>query len=127
MIAVEYDERAAGGLRRPDDETIAGMGAGNMTLLLVLAAVALSSVVASYVLKASFYKRAAEQRQPAVLHTGFVVAMVLCEAAALLGMVGVFVTWNDYAYALFALGALGEVLHFPRRAQVMSAYFKPGM
>jgi amino acid permease len=109
---------------RPDDETIAEMGGGNTTLLFVLAAVALSSVVASFVLKATFYKRAAEQRQPAVLQTGFIVAMVMCEAAVLLGLVGVFITWNDYAYLLFALGALGEALHFPRREQVLSAYYK---
>ena len=109
---------------RPDDETIAEMGGGNKTLLFVLAAVALSSVVASFVLKANFYRRAAEQRQPAVLQTGFIVAMVLCEAAVLLGLVGVFITWNDYAYLLFALGALGEALHFPRREQVQAAYYK---
>ena len=112
---------------RPDDETVAEMGGGNTTLLFVLAAVALSSVVASFVLKAGFYRRAAEQQQPAVLQTGFLVAMVLCEAAVLLGLVGVFATWNVYAYGLFALGALGEALHFPRRGQVQSAYFKPVM
>jgi F0F1-type ATP synthase membrane subunit c/vacuolar-type H+-ATPase subunit K len=112
-------------LSRPDDETVAEMGGGNTTLLFVLAAVALSSVVASFVLKASFYRRAAEQRQPAVLQQGFIVAMVLCEAAVLLGLVGVFITWNDYAYLLFALGALGEALHFPRREQVLAAYYKP--
>jgi hypothetical protein len=41
-----------------------------------------------------------------------------------MGLVGVFTTWNDYAYALFALGALGEALHFPTREQVLSAYYK---
>ena len=111
-------------LSRPADETIAEMDGGNTTLLFVLAAVALSSVVASFVLKANFYRRAAEQRQPAVLQTGFVVAMVLCEAAVILGLVGAFLTWNDYAYLLFALGAFGEALHFPRREQVLSAYYK---
>jgi F0F1-type ATP synthase membrane subunit c/vacuolar-type H+-ATPase subunit K len=114
-------------LSRPRGEAVAGVGAGDTTLLSVLAAVGLSSVVASYVLKASFYKRAAEQQQPAVLQTGFVVAMALCEVAVLLGLAGFFMTWNDYAYGLFVLGGLGEALHFPRRAQVMSAYFRPGM
>ena len=110
---------------RPDDETVAGLGGGNMTVLYLLAAMALSSVVASFVVKAVFYKRAARHQQPAVLQVGFIFALVLCEAAVLLGLVGVFVTWNDYAYALFALGALGEALHFPTREQVQSAYYKP--
>jgi CDP-diglyceride synthetase len=111
-------------LSRPGDETIAETSGGNTTLLFVLAAVALSSVVASFVLKANFYRRAAEQRQPAVSQTGFIVAMALCEAAVILGLVGLFITWNDYAYLLFALGALGEALHFPRREQVQAAYYK---
>ena len=109
---------------RPDNETIAELGGGNTTLLFVLAALALSSVVASFVLKAGFYRRAAEQQQPALLQTGFIIALVLCESAVLMGLVGVFTTWNDYAYALFALGALGEALHFPTREQVLSAYYK---
>ena len=111
-------------LSRPDDETLAEVGSDDATLLLVLAAMGLSSVVASFVLKAGFYRRAAGQQQPALLQTGFIVALVLCETAVLLGLVGVFVTWNDYAYALFALGALGEALHFPRREQLMSAYYR---
>ena len=110
---------------RPDDETVAKMGGGNLTLLFVLAAAALSSVVASFVVKAGFYRRAAERQQPGVLQTGFLVAMLLCEAAVLLGLAGVFLTWNDYAYGLFALGALGEALHFPRRGEVLSAFYKP--
>ena len=112
---------------RPDDETIAEMDGGNTMLLYVMAALALSSVAASFVLKASLYKRAAERQQPEQLQSGFIVAMVFCEAAVLLGLVGLFITWNDYAYGLFALGALGEALHFPRREQVMSAYFKRAM
>jgi hypothetical protein len=96
-------------------------------LLYVFGALAVVSVIASFVIKANFYRRAAEQQQPPVLQQGFIIAMVLCEVAALLGVMGIFGTWNDYAYALLALGALGEALHFPRREQLMSAYFKPVM
>lgn len=115
-------------LSRPEEWWRAKVeGQDNTTLLFVLTAVALSSVVASFVLKATFYRRAAERQQPALLQTGFIVAIMLCETAVLLGVVSVRTTWNDYAYGLFALGALGEALHFPRREQVMSAYFKRGM
>lgn len=112
---------------RPDEETIAEMDGGNTTLLYVLAALALSTVVASFVVKATFYRRAAAQQQPALIQIGFIIAMALSEAAVLFGMVGIFVTWNDYAYLLFALGALGEALHFPRREQLMAAYYKQAM
>ena len=80
---------------------------GNMTLLM-LAAVGILSVVVSFVLKRGFLQPAAEQQKLAVFQTGFIVALALCEAAVLFGLVGVFVTWNDYAYVLFALGALGD-------------------
>jgi len=96
-------------------------------LLYALAAAALSTVAASFIVKASFYGRAAVRQEPAQLQTGFIVALALCEAAVLLGFVGLFTTGCDYAYALFALGALGMALHFPRREQVFAAYYKPTM
>ncbi len=111
---------------RPSDAG-AGANSDNLVLLLVLAMLGLTSVAASFILKAGFYKRAAEQQQPAALQTGLILAMALCEAAVLFGVVGLFITWNDYAYALFALGGLGEALHFPRREQVFSAYYKSSM
>ncbi|HLM57488.1 MAG TPA: hypothetical protein VK422_15340 [Pyrinomonadaceae bacterium] len=107
----------------PDEREVEGVP----PLLYALAAAALSAVVASFVLKASFYRRAAELREPARVQTGFIVALALCESAALMGMVGVFVTLCDYSYALFALGALGMVLHFPRREQVFAPYYKSTM
>ena len=96
-------------------------------LLYALAALGLSLVIASFAVKGAFYRRATEQGQPAQLQTGFILALALCESAALFGLVGLFVTGNDYAYALIALGALGEALHFPRREQVMSAYYKQAL
>ena len=114
-------------LSRPDEETVAMLREGNTTILFALAALALSTVVASFVLKATLYRRAAERQQPLLLQQGFVVAIALCEAAVLFGLVGVFITRNDYAYLLFALGGLGEALHFPTREQVLAAYYKPGV
>jgi hypothetical protein len=105
------------------DETAVGDG-GLPTLLLALFALGFSAVAASFFVKPGFYRRAAERQEPAQLQTGFVLALVLCETAALFGVVGVFVTRSDYAYVLFALGALGQLLHFPRREQVLSAYYK---
>ena len=62
--------------------------------------------------------------QPAKFQTGFIIATALCEAAGLLGFVGIFVTHNREAYLLFAIGALGLLLHFPRRDQLAAAYRK---
>jgi F0F1-type ATP synthase membrane subunit c/vacuolar-type H+-ATPase subunit K len=109
---------------RPDEETVAELRAGDPTILYVMVGLALSTVVASFILKANFYKRAVEGQQPEMLQTGFIIALALCESAVLFGLVAIFITRNDYAYGLFALGALGEALHFPTREQVLSAYYK---
>ncbi|HWS89408.1 MAG TPA: hypothetical protein VN282_20710 [Pyrinomonadaceae bacterium] len=93
-------------------------------LLYALAALAVSTVAASFLVKSAFYRRAAEHRQPALTQAGFTIAMALCESAVLFGLVGVFVTRNDAAYLLFALGAVGMLLHFPRREQVEAAFHK---
>lgn len=106
------------------DESAPGPG-GVPTLLLVLLALGVSSVVASFLVKPGLYRRASARQEPSQLQTGFIVALVLCEVAALLGVVGVFVTQSNFAYALFALGALGQALHFPTRDQVLSVYYKP--
>jgi F0F1-type ATP synthase membrane subunit c/vacuolar-type H+-ATPase subunit K len=99
-------------------------GRDNPTLLAAFAVMGFLSVAASFVLKRHFYAHAAEQSSPAKFQTGFIVAEVFCEFAVLLGLVGLFVTLNRYAYALFVLGALGQLLHFPRRDQLAAAYRK---
>ena len=93
-------------------------------LLYVLAALALSTVAVSFVVKAGLYRRAAQHGQPALMQAGFTLAMALCESGVLFGLVGIFATRNDAAYLLFALGALGMLLHFPRREQVEAAFHK---
>jgi F0F1-type ATP synthase membrane subunit c/vacuolar-type H+-ATPase subunit K len=102
----------------------AAEGTDNPTLLAAFAVMSFLAVAASFVLKRHFYSHAAEQSSPAKFQTGFVVAEVFCEFAVLLGLVGLFVTLNRYAYALFVLGALGQLLHFPRRDQLAAAYGK---
>ena len=110
-------------LTRPADLPAAAAG-GSDPLLYVLGVLALVVVAASFFLKGILYRRGAEQQQPLLVQAGFILAMALCEAGVLMGLVGIFVTRNDTYYLLFALGALGMLLHFPRRAQVEAAYYK---
>lgn len=99
-------------------------GTDNPTLLGVLAVVACLSVAVSFLIKGRFYRQAAERGEPALAQQGFIIAVVLCEVSALLGLVGLLVTLNKYAYGLFVLGALGQLLHFPRRDELAAAYRK---
>ena len=109
---------------RPSADALAEGGRDNPTLLMALAVAGISTVAVSFVLKRRFYALAAERGDPAQLQQGFIIAVVLCETCVLIGLLGLFTTWNDYAYTLFALGALGIALHFPRREDVAATYYK---
>jgi F0F1-type ATP synthase membrane subunit c/vacuolar-type H+-ATPase subunit K len=99
-------------------------GRDNPTLLMAFAVMSFMSVAASFVLKRHFYGHAVERGEPAQFQIGFIFALAFCEVSALLGLMGLFITHNSYAYALFVLGALGQLLHFPRRDQVAATYRK---
>ena len=102
----------------------AGEGSDDPTILGAMAVVACLSVAVSFLMKGRFYRQAAERGEPARAQQGFIIALVLCEVSALLGLVGLLVTLNKYAYGLFVLGALGQLLHFPRRDELAAAYRK---
>jgi F0F1-type ATP synthase membrane subunit c/vacuolar-type H+-ATPase subunit K len=99
-------------------------GRDNPTLLVAFAVMGFMSVAASFVLKRHFYGHAVERGEPARFQIGFIFALAFCEASALLGLLGLFITHNSYAYGLLALGALGQLLHFPRRNELAAAYRK---
>jgi F0F1-type ATP synthase membrane subunit c/vacuolar-type H+-ATPase subunit K len=98
---------------------------GIPVILVAFFALGVALVVASFVLKRAFAKKAAAEQQPGVFQTGLILAFAFCESATLFGLIGLFVTGNRYADALLAFGALGIALHFPRREQLLAAYFKP--
>lgn len=99
----------------------------NATLFLVLAAVSVTTVAASFIIKTNFLSRAEQQQQVSLVQQGYVVASALTEVPALLGLVDYFTTGNDYYYVFFIISALGMLLHFPRRDHVLNAAYKqPG-
>lgn len=112
------DESPAGASESPGVGASAG---GFSVLILVLFALGLTTVVASFLVKQAFANRAVREQNAAVLQTGFILSVVLCETAALFGLVGLFADGNPAAYLLFVVAAAGMVLHFPRREDVMAA------
>jgi hypothetical protein len=102
--------------------SIEATAGGTSTTLIVLFALGMSTVVASFLLKHAFAKRAIAERNPALLQTGLILAVVLCEMAGLFGFIGLMVDGNPFAYLLFVVSALGILLHFPRREQVFEVY-----
>jgi len=62
-----------------------------------------------------------EKRDAAMLQSGYILSFVLCESAALCGLLDHFVAASSYAYFSFALGLLGMLLHFPKKDHVRAA------
>ena len=96
----------------------------NNTLFLVLVAISLSTTLISFLIKSKLLSQAVEKQQVQLVQQGYVVAFALCEVAALLGVLDFFMTGDRYYYVLFIIGALGLLLHFPRRDDVLNASFK---
>ena len=99
-------------------------GGDNTTLVTVLFAMGISTVIASFVVKKIFLTRAANEQRVEMVQTGLIVALVLCEMAGIFGLLAHFATHHPYSYLLFAVGALGMLLHFPRRAHLLAASYR---
>ena len=100
----------------------------NNTLFLVLIAIAITTTLIAFIIKQNFLSRAAERQQVELVQQGYIVTWALTEVSGLLGLLDYFTTRNPYYYVLFIIAAAGMMIHFPRRAHVLSAAYKhPGV
>ena len=98
---------------------------GSTSALIVGCAVAaVMAVVLSFPFRRRLNERAVAEQDPAHVQTGLVIALALCEASSLFGLALAFAFEYQYFFVWFALGILGMVLHFPRRADLHAAGYK---
>ena len=98
--------------------------AENGLLALVFSACCTFLVVVSFAVKKKFNTRAVEEQQVRLVNTGFILAAALCEAAALFGLLDLFIAHDRYYLILIAFAFLGLLAHFPRRNDLAAASFK---
>ena len=89
----------------------------NPALVRILLVLAAANAAASFLVKKSFQSRAASLNKPVLRRTGFLIALVLCEAAGLLGVVAWFTTASPLYYVFLLIGFVAMLLHFPTRAE----------
>lgn len=99
--------------------------ATNDTIFLVSVAVGFVTIILSFIIKNKAVANAAAQQKVELVQPGYIVAWALCELSALLGMLVFLATSNRYYYGLFILGAVAQLVHFPRREHLLNASFKP--
>ncbi len=101
------------------------IGGDNFMLIFpMLLIIALGTLAASFLLKSKQLAQAIAEQNPKILQGSYIVAWALCEAATLFGLLGIFVTKAAAFFALIALGALGLLLHFPKRDDLHATTFK---
>lgn len=98
----------------------------NRLLTIIFSAMSAFLVVGSFVVKKKFLSQAVDEQKIGLVNKGFVLAAAFCEAAALFGLLDLFVARDRYYFVLIALSFVGLLLHFPRRIHLESASFKSG-
>ena len=99
----------------------------NPTLSLVFICVGVLAVLMSFLIKSRLLAKAVDQQHLGMVQQAYVVAWAITEVAALLGLLDYFKAADRYYHALFIIGALGLLFHFPRREPVVNAGFKSSL
>jgi|ERR1041384_940021 magnesium-transporting ATPase (P-type) len=96
----------------------------NPALSLILAVIAVSAILSSFIIKSRILNRATEQQQVSLVQQAYILAWAVTEVAAMMGLID-FLTTNDrYYYGFFLIAACGQLIHFPQREHVTNALFK---
>lgn len=95
--------------------------AANPKLTLALNTLGLIPVTASFLLKQLLLAKAVEKQEIPQVHAAYVLSFALCEVPALLALIDNRMTGSSYYYIGFAIGALGLLLHFPRKQHLLDA------
>ena len=96
----------------------------NTAIVLMLSAVALFELALSFILKKRFLDQAIAKQDPVLVQTAMIIAVALCEAICLFGLVSFFAFASPYYYVFFILGGLGMLLHFPKRSHLHDTAYK---
>lgn len=102
---------------------IPGRGTPNPLLSYALAAAGVTMFGASFLLKQALAQRAIDKSDIAGLQSAHVVSLALCESPAIFGLVNHLVTGSKITWLLFAVAAVGILMHFPNREQIRNVSY----
>jgi hypothetical protein len=103
---------------------IGSNGTPNPTLSYALLAIGSMTVLVSFLLKQQLVQKAINNNDVAGLQIAHVVSLALCESAALFGVLDRFITAAETSWILFAIAAIGILLHFPKKDQIRAVSYK---
>lgn len=97
----------------------------NTKLALILVSMSTVPVALSFFVKDTLLGKAAEKQKPEQVQTAYIIAFALSESAVLIGLLTYLVTGSRYYIVAMGIGALGILLHFPRKRHLLDATYKP--
>ncbi len=89
--------------------------------VVIFAFLAITNLTISFVLEKRCVSQAIEKQDGQYVRLGLILGCAFCESISLLGMVLAFAFGYQYFFLWFALGFLGIILHFPKRANLVAA------
>ena len=99
-------------------------GTPNPTLSHALLGIGSMTVLVSFLLKQQMVQKAVNHKDIAALQSAHIVSLALCESAALFGVLDRFVTASQTSWFLFAISAIGILLHFPKKDYIRAVSYK---
>jgi hypothetical protein len=91
-------------------------------ITLVFGGIALVFLILSFVLSQQHMRRAIRDKDAGCVQTGLVLGCALSEVPSILGLILAFVFSHPYFYLWIILGAVGILLHFPRKSNLDAAF-----
>lgn len=96
----------------------------DMTLLWVFAGLSVTLFLLSFVLKGRQLAQSVKAQRPELVQSAMILAVALCEAISIFGMMAHLTTGTRYYYIFFIISVIGVLLHMPRRSQLLAASHK---
>ena len=93
-------------------------------MILGFAVAAVTCIALSFAFKRRLYERAVEAQDPAQVQSGLIIALALCEASSLFGLVLAFAFDYPYFFLWFILGIGAMLFHFPKQTDLLAAGYK---
>ena len=97
--------------------------APNNKLFLLFVSVALAMTLISFPVKKWLVNKAINQQQVQLVQQAYIVAWAMTEIGGLLAIIDFFITSDRYYYVLLIIAGCGQLLHFPKREDVVNASF----
>ena len=91
-------------------------------ITLVFGAIALVFLILSFVLSQQHMRRAIRDKDAGCVQTALLLGCALSEIPSILGLVLAFAFDHPYFYLWIILGAVGILLHFPRKGNLDAAF-----